>query len=119
MEPLVKFFLALAISITSLTSYPSEFCEKVNESTYRDEIYLTPPGQIYLVTGPDKLYLHSAPNKKCSYGEKIFLIKNDRVQAYTELNEFLSIIYVREDGETLEGWALKEKLSRTNERVSP
>ncbi|MEO4049109.1 hypothetical protein AAFN46_18745 [Pseudomonas sp. CAU 1711] len=119
MGPLIKLSLALAILITSTTSYASDFCDKVNETTYRDETYLTPPGQIYRVTGPDKLYLYSAPNRKCSYGENIFLIENDKVQAYTEFNEFLSIMYFREDGETIEGWALKKQLSQTNERISP
>lgn len=119
MAPLVKLLLALAISITSSTSYASDFCEKLNENTYIDEIYLIPPGQIYRVIGPDKLYLYSAPNIKCQYGENIFLIKNDRVLAYTDLNGFLSIMYIRANGETIEGWALKEQLSQTNESVSP
>lgn len=119
MESLKKFIPALIILIISTTTYANDFCDAINENTYKEEIYLIPLGQIYQVTAYGKLYLYSAPNKKCMYGPDIFLIKHDKVQGYTEYKDFISIIYFKATGESIEGWALKEGLSRTNQRASP
>lgn len=115
----MKIFLSLITFIFSITAHASDFCNTINDNIYKDEIYLMPPGQIYSVTGPEKLYIYKAPNAKCTSEEKLFLIKNDKVHAYTEYREFFSIMYLRNNGEAIEGWVLKEKLSKTNERVSP
>ena len=95
MESLKKSLTALIILIISTTTYADDFCNEVNDNAYREETYLIPLGQIYQVTTSEKLYLYSAPNKKCMYGKDTFLIKNDKVQGYTEYNEFISIIYFK------------------------
>lgn len=115
----MKKIITLIIIFISSFSYGNEFCEELVGESYQGAVHLIPHGQTYKIIGSEKVAVHSAPHSKCLYEKKIFLIGSERVQVYTEYNGFLSIIYFKNDGSTVEGWVRKENLSRTNESVSP
>lgn len=100
-------------------SYGNEFCDSLVESLYKGEIYLIPPGRTYEIQGSNKVYIYSAPNSKCLYEKNISLVESERVQVYAEYEDFLSVMYFRGDGGSIEGWVRKENLSKINESVSP
>lgn len=119
MESLRKIIYSIILAIASTTAYASSFCDKINENTYTNEIYIIPAGQIYKISTNKKSYVYAAPNTNCIDSNIPPLSRNDRVQIYTEVNGFFSFLYFKENGESIEGWILKKNLSKTNERASP
>jgi hypothetical protein len=119
MEALMKIFFTSIILLFSGLIHASEICREINDQAYKNEISLTPTGKIYRATGTGRLYIHHAPDIKCKPKNAKLIINGDKVQAYTQYNDFFSIIYFRKNGATIEGWILKDRLIETKESSSP
>lgn len=92
-------------------------CEKLNESVYRSEVRVESPGAIYKVHFRSGVFVYFAPDELCRGAS--FLASGDKVQVYSEYGAYMSAMYFRRDGSTVEGWVQKKYLIRTKGSVSP
>lgn len=83
----------------------AERCGDIDENSYKNESRISPDGGIYVITGKGRAYFYSAPNIACR--KNIFILPGDQIQAYTELNGYISVMYFKKYGGTEEGWILK------------
>lgn len=56
---------------------------------------------------------YSAPDASCR--KRTFVVRGDKLQVYTEYNDYISVMYFKKGGGTEEGWVLKRRLTTTNE----
>lgn len=119
MGSLINNLLAIFLALISTCTFATDECKKAENLATTEEEILTPSSQIFVVTGKKRAYIFSAPDLKCKLNNRIFLTPGDKVQAYTKLNEFISIMYFRENGTTVEGWMEESRLEATAERSSP
>jgi len=113
-----KVIISIILLLSSFIN-ANEICREINNQAYKNEALLIPSGKIYSVTGTGKLYIHHAPSIECKPKTADFIINGDKVQAYTEYNDFFSIMYFKKNGTTIEGWVLKDRLIETKESSSP
>lgn len=66
------------------------------------------------VQSDGRTYLFSLPNKECK--TKVFLISNDRLLKYREMNGFSFVNYVNKNGAVVDGWVRNEDIIADNEQ---
>lgn len=119
MGSLIKNLLAILLALTSTYTLATDACKTAENLANKEEGILSPSSQIFVVTGKKRAYIFSAPDLECKLKNQTFLIPGDKVQAYTKFNNFISIIYFRKNGTTVEGWIEESRLEATAERSSP
>ncbi len=119
MGSLIKNLLATILALISTYTLATDACKTAENLANKAEEILVPSSQIFVVTGKKRAYIFSAPDLECKLNNRTFLIPGDKVQAYTKFNDFISIMYFRKNGTTVEGWMEESRLDATSERSSP
>jgi len=69
----------------------------------------------FQVAGTGRLYFHTAPDARC-IDKKVFVIPGDSLDARTvsgDKNEWVSVTYLKKNGEDVSGWVRAERLMFT------
>lgn len=109
MKALVLVMFLLLPAVTK----GDEYCNSLNINSFKKESRLYPEGAVYVVRRGGRTHFYSGPDGSCKKSQ--FIIRGDKVQVYTQYNEFVSVVYFKRDGGVETGWVLKESLLRTNE----
>lgn len=117
MKNLFKGLIAVAVlsSMTQLANAQS--CASVNAQVERNSAMYQPRLTFEIVGQKGyRSYLHIAPSDQCKQ-KNLFLIPKDSVIAYEEVRmngqTWVSVMYVRKDGSTVDGWMKKKDLRQT------
>ncbi|MCE9639152.1 MAG: hypothetical protein K8S22_03200 [Betaproteobacteria bacterium] len=106
-------FLALAARAESTDACLSVFERAVQQQTLISS-YVAGRG----VVGTGRAYFHTAPDKRCQLNN-VFVIPGDRLEAFTEYGEFISVIYWNaRTGAGTAGWVLAARLAETGAEIA-
>ncbi|WP_409309529.1 hypothetical protein [Pectobacterium sp. B1J-3] len=109
-----KIFFILCL----FSPFSFALCEDVNLIAEQKQILFPHSDSGYLVTEKERTYLYSAPDEKCKLKD-IFLIRGDRIDVYSEYNGFLSMMYLKKNGESITGWIRSHSVKPTGIGVGP
>lgn len=117
MKNLIRsFFAVIGLSIVTISAH-AQYCSALNsQSSQRSAMYQ--PRLSFEVTGQKgfRTYFYTAPTEQCKQ-KSLFLIPKDSIIAYEEIRisnqTWISVMYVRNDGSTVEGWMKKKDFKQT------
>jgi len=109
----VKGLFLVVFLLLPVVSVGSEYCNNLNLGSFKKESRIYPEGMVYVVRNRGRTYFYSGPDGSCRKSQ--FIVRGDKVQVYTQYNEFISVAYLKRNGEVEAGWILRGGLLRTNE----
>ena len=71
----------------------------------------------FLLSAKDVCF-HSAPDLRCKESE-VFIILNDKVNAYLDYHGYYYVMYFNRKGEQVEGWVDSNRLKENNTGIGP
>ncbi|QGF27360.1 hypothetical protein EE896_11155 [Pantoea eucalypti] len=101
-----------------LSVLANDFCEKLDKSGITNGVQLDNTDNLYKVGGKGHLLFYSAPDEKCLL-KGIFVIPNDHLYAYVELNGFYRVMYLSNNDDQIMGWVKKNRLIETHKGLAP
>ena len=102
-------FLTVMMIVFPLSVSANDFCEKLDKSGITNGVRFDNTDNLYKVGGEGHLQFYSAPDDKCLL-KGTFVIPNDDLYAYVELNGFYRVMYLSNDGDQIMGWVKKKRL---------
>jgi hypothetical protein len=70
------------------------------------------------VVGKGRALFYRAPNESCPM-KGVFVIPNDEVQAYSDVERFTEVVYWDAKGNDVSGWVLTSRLVETGTGIGP
>jgi hypothetical protein len=94
-------------------------CGALNNLASKDGVFIPGDDAGRLVIGVGRLQFYSAPNYSCKM-KGVFVIEGQTVDAYTEYEEFTSVVYLREKyGKPVMGWVKSNRLKPNGLGIAP
>jgi hypothetical protein len=95
----------------------NEICVGVYETAQQDKMLVTTQQTTRVVSGPGRLYFHTAPDTQCRLKE-VFVIQNDRLEVFADHAGFTEVIYWHPvTGTGTAGWVSSARLAEIRETV--
>lgn len=111
-------FLTVMMIVFPLSVSANDLCEKLDKSGITNGVRFDNTDNLYKVGGEGHLQFYSAPDDKCLL-KGTFVIPNDDLYAYVELNGFYRVMYLSNDGDQIMGWVKKNRLIETHKGLAP
>ncbi len=110
-------FFCLAMHALTAYSQSAGTCPTVFEKAEQEKESIPAAQSARRVVGEGRLYFYTAPDKQCQLGD-VFVIPNDRLEAYAEHGEFTEVIYwsARSRAGTA-GWVVSSRLTEPGSRA--
>jgi hypothetical protein len=70
------------------------------------------------VVGKGHALFYRAPSESCPM-KGVFVVPNDEVQAYSDVEKFTEVVYWDSKGNDVSGWVLTSRLVETDTGISP
>ncbi|EJF7710985.1 hypothetical protein M8697_001188 [Providencia rettgeri] len=110
--------MLLILTFISFNNLADEnICQKSELMSEQEGAIIDSSKSGYKVVGNGRAYFYYSPNINCK--EKIFLIKDDLVNASTVYDDFTSIMYLDKKGQVIEGWLESNRLTPTGTGIGP
>ena len=109
--PLLATCLALHASIA--LAEPVDVCPTVFEKAEIEKESIPSEQSVRKVVGEGRLYFHTAPDKQCQL-RTVFVVPNDRLEAFAEHGEFTEVIYWNAKSRVgTAGWVVSSRVVET------
>ena len=108
----MKAIAAIAFSLSAMSAAQADQVSCDGKGV--EEVFLS-ERQTFQVAGAGRLYFHTAPDERC-VDKKVFVIPGDSLNAFTvsgEKDEWVSVTYLKKNGEDVSGWVKAERLMFT------
>lgn len=110
------FFLILGLATAARADVD---CQALSDSASKIGVYIPGDDSGRQVIGSGRLQFYSAPNSACKV-RGVFILPNETVDAYTEYNNFTSVIYINVKTKTkATGWVESSRLKPTGLGIAP
>ena len=117
LNPLLFSCLALHASITPAQTV--DVCPAVYEKAELEKEAIPSEQSVRRVAGEGRLYFHTAPDKQCQL-RNVFVVRNDRLEAYAEHGEFTEVIYWNSRTRAgTAGWVVTSRIAETDSGNGP
>ncbi|TDN69504.1 hypothetical protein [Paraburkholderia sp. BL10I2N1] len=94
-------------------------CKEFNNYSIKNGVYIPGDDSERQVIGKGRLQFYSAPDKKCKIAG-VFILPGERVDAYTEYNNFTSVVYINVNTDAnVTGWVQSDRLKPTGLGIAP
>ena len=111
LKPLL--FSCLAMHALAAHAQSSDVCPSVFEKAEIEKESVAGGQSIRKVVGEGRLYFHTAPDKQCQL-RTVFVVPNDRLDAYAEHGEFTEVIYWNAKTRAgTAGWVISSRVAET------
>jgi hypothetical protein len=111
LRPLLFSCLALHASIA--LAEPADVCPSVFEKAEIEKESIPGEQSLRKVVGEGRLYFHTAPDKQCQL-KTVFVVPNDRLEAYAEHGDFTEVIYWNAKTRAgTAGWVISSRVAET------
>lgn len=112
----MKTLFLLFFLVCSFSSWGE--CHDINSRAeiYQNVISTSESG--YVVSDNARVYFYSAPDERCKIKD-LFIIHGDLVDVYSEYKGFLSVIFFKKNGETVDGWVHSSSIKPTGTGIGP
>jgi hypothetical protein len=110
----IPFFLLL-ITFNTMAAVN---CRTLDQAAQTQSTHIEKSHNGFSVIGKGRLYFHSAPDLRCKES-KVFIIPNDKVNAYLDYRGYYYIMYFKKTGEQIEGWVDSNRLMENNTGIDP
>ena len=120
MKPINRLmFACLALCAAGAHAQTDGVCPSVFEKAELGK-EAVPAGQAARrVVGAGRLYFHTAPDRQCQLAD-IFVVPNDRLEAYAEHGEFTEVIYWNAKTRAgTAGWVVTSRITDTEPASQP
>lgn len=98
---MMRFFLFFFFCFFSEFCFSA--CDEINSFAEIEQDVFKSADSGYVVTASGRTYLYSAPNENCKLKD-VFLVSGDKIDVYAEYSGFLSMMYLKKNGEPVTGW---------------
>lgn len=95
-----------------------DVCTQVGVKADRERILIPSYRSGRKVIGHGRAYFFTAPDKRCKM-KNVFVIPNDRLDAYSTYGEFTEVVYWNAKNGDVDGWVLSSRLAETGEGIGP
>jgi hypothetical protein len=107
----------LAMHASFVHADASEACVSAYETAQQDKIIATAQQNNRVVSGPGRLYFHTAPDARCRQKD-LFVVPNDRLEVFSDHAGFTEVIYWHPvTGTGTAGWVASARLAEIRELV--
>ncbi|GGC66033.1 hypothetical protein GCM10011396_11260 [Undibacterium terreum] len=110
--------LYLAMLISPYAGATESVCAKASVKAEKEKILVPAYMSGRKVIGKGEAYFYTAPDEQCQV-KNIFIIPNDVVQAYSDVENFTYVIYWNVKGKDVSGWMLSSRLVDTGTGIGP
>jgi hypothetical protein len=93
-------------------------CSKIAEMAVRHQAFIPRHLSGRRVVGNGRFYLNFAPDKRCRMKD-VFVVPNDRVEAYSDYQGFTDVTYWDAKGNDVSGWVLSSRVVETGTGIGP
>ncbi|EPQ1331644.1 MULTISPECIES: hypothetical protein [Serratia] len=93
-------------------------CSTLDQAAQTHSTHIENSNNGFSVIGKGRLYFHSAPDLRCKESE-VFIIPNDKVNAYLDYHGYYYVMYFNRKGEQVEGWVDSNRLKENNTGIGP
>ena len=112
-------FSCLAMYALAAHAQTPDLCPTVFEKAELEKDAVPPLQSARKVVGEGRLYFHTAPDKQCQLGN-VFVVPNDRLEAYAEHGEFTEVIYWSSKARAgIAGWVVTSRIAETESGSRP
>jgi hypothetical protein len=106
-------FSCLTMYALTAHAQTTDLCPAVFEQAEQEKEAIPTAQSARRVAGEGRLYFHTAPDKQCQSGN-VFVVANDRLEAYAEHGEFTEVIYWNSRSRAgTAGWVVSSRLTET------
>ena len=106
-------FACLALFTLTAHAQSDEVCPTAFEKAELEKEAVATGQAARRVVGAGRLYFHSAPDRQCQLAD-VFVVPNDRLEAYAEHGEFTEVIYWNAKTRAgTAGWVVTSRLTET------
>jgi len=109
-------FLTLILSLNSFSSWAG--CDDVNSVAERYQVLVPTSESGYVVNDTKRVYFYSAPDEKCKI-KGLFIVYGDLINLYAEYQGFSSVIFFKENGDSVIGWVHSKSIKTTGTGGGP
>ncbi|WP_445346768.1 hypothetical protein [Acinetobacter bohemicus] len=110
------FFAVICLSTVTVLAHAQSCSELNSQSSQRSAIYQPKLSFEVIDQKGFRTYFYTAPSEQCKQ-KSLFLISKDSIITYEEIRisnqTWISVMYVRNDGSTVEGWMKKKDFKQT------
>ncbi|WP_257590134.1 hypothetical protein [Serratia marcescens] len=93
-------------------------CSTLDQAAQTHSTHIENSNNGFSVIGKGRLYFHSAPDLRCKES-KVFIIPNDKINAYLDYHGYYYVMYFNSKGEQVEGWVDSNRLKENNTGIGP
>lgn len=93
-------------------------CRTLDQAAQTHSTHFENSNNGFSVIGKGRLYFHSVPDLRCKES-KVFIIPNDKVNAYLDYHGYYYVMYFNRRGEQVEGWVDSNRLKENNTGIAP
>lgn len=112
------FACLMAYTLTA-HAQTTDVCPAVFEKAEQEKESIAAGQSARRVVGEGRLYFHTAPDKQCQLGN-VFVVANDRLEAYAEHGEFTEVIYWNSRSRAgTAGWVASSRITETASGARP
>lgn len=111
-------FLSLMMLMPLLSGATESVCAKIAEKAEKEKVRIPAHMSGRKVIGKNRAYFYTAPDKRCR-SRNIFVVPNDGVQAYEDVQNFTYVTYWDARGNDVSGWMLNSRLTDTGTGIGP
>jgi hypothetical protein len=112
-------FSCLAMHALTAHAQTVDVCPTVFEKAELEKEAIAGEQAARKVVGEGRLYFHSAPDKQCQL-RYVFVLPNDRLEAYAEHGEFTEVIYWNSKSHAgTAGWVASARIAETEPGTAP
>ncbi|EPH7218735.1 hypothetical protein ACS3L2_001435 [Serratia marcescens] len=110
--------LSVLLFLLSFSSIADVNCDILGKKAQDNAVHFENSNNGFSVIGKGRLYFHSAPDLRCKES-KVFIIPNDKVNAYLDYHGYYYVMYFNNKGEQVEGWVDSNRLKENNTGIGP
>ncbi len=119
MKKLQTIFISCLVLYAMLASSENmNVCTQAGEKADRERALIPGYRSGRKVIGRGRAYFYTAPDKRCKMKD-VFVIPNDRLDAYSTYGEFTEVVYWNSKNGDVDGWVLSSRLAETGEGIGP
>ena len=113
------FAACLALYAPIALAEPVDVCPTVFEKAEIEKAAIPSEQSVRKVVGEGRLYFHTAPDNQCQL-RTVFVVPNDRLEAYAEHGEFTEVIYWNSRSRAgTAGWVVSSRIVETEPGNGP